>query len=85
MKKYQIFLATYLSIQDEKERLGFMRGYMLSLTPKQFQTFFDRNTAMGISAVKELATENKNDTSVDEILNLAQRLKKRYALQVQPA
>ena len=34
MKKYQIFLSTYLSIQDEKERLAFMRGYMLSLTPK---------------------------------------------------
>ena len=85
MKKYQIFLATYLSIQDEKERLGFMRGYMLSLTPKQFQIFFDRNTAVGISAVKELATEDKNDTSVDEIINLAQRLKTRYELQVQPA
>ena len=40
---------------------------------------------MGIAAVKELATKDKNDTSVDEIINLAQRLKIRYALQVQAA
>ncbi len=84
MKKYQLFLTTYLSIQDEKERLAFMRGYMLSLSPKQFQFFFDRNVSNGISAIKELAFED-NDTSINEILNLAQRLKIRYSQQMQPA
>ena len=84
MKKYQLFLTTYLSIQDEKERLAFMRGYMLSLSPKQFQIFFDRNVSNGISAIKELAFED-NDTSINEILNLAQRLKIRYSQQMQPA
>ena len=84
MKKYQLFLTTYLSIQDEKERFAFMRGYMLSLSPKQFQIFFDRNVSNGISAVNELAFED-NDTSINEILNLAQRLKIRYSQQMQPA
>ena len=84
MKKYQLFLTTYLSIQDENERLAFMRGFMLSLSPKQFQIFFDRNTYNGIYAIKELANE-ENDTSINEILELAQRLKIRYSQQVQSA
>jgi hypothetical protein len=86
MKKYQIFLEKYLVIENENERLAFMRGYMLSLTPKQFQVFFDFNAKNGIAAIKELA---KSDTlepnSLDEIKALAQRLKHKFSLQLQAA
>ncbi len=80
MKKYLIFLERYLAIVDERERLAFMRGYMLHLSPKQYKTFFDFNIKHGISAIKELAQAGEFDSnSLDEVIALAQRVKSKYA------
>jgi hypothetical protein len=85
MKKYTIFLEKYLEVEEEKERLAFLRGYMLNLTPKQFLLFWDRNVANGIAAIKELALAHNDTSSIEEVTTLAQRLKNRYTNQEQTA
>ncbi len=84
MKKYNIFLQNYLEIEEDKERLAFMRGYMLSLSPKQFQVFFERNISNGIAAIKELSFDAKNNAALLDVEELAQRLKIKFGAMVQP-
>jgi hypothetical protein len=64
MKKHQLFFEKYHAISNPSEQMGFMRGYMLSLTPKQLQLFFSVNTQNGLNAIREFSME---DTSAKKI------------------
>ena len=86
MKKYQFFLERYTAIENENERLAFMRGYMINLSPKQFQAFFDFNTKNGISAVQEIGiSELLDNLAIQEIEQLARKIKAKFELQSQAA
>lgn len=56
MKKHQLFLDTYHKIEDEKERLGFLRGYLFALNSKEMTRFMLDNFEMGFQAYEQVYT-----------------------------
>ena len=50
MKNHRLFFETYAKIEDEKERLGFLRGYLFGLNPKELVRFMTDNFNTGILA-----------------------------------
>ena len=56
MKNHNLFLETYARIEDEKERLGFLRGYLFALSPKEMTDFMLANFDSGFLAYEQVFT-----------------------------
>lgn len=54
MKNHKLFLETYAQIEDEKERLGFLRGYLFALSPKEMADFMLANFDSGFLAYEQV-------------------------------
>jgi hypothetical protein len=62
MKNHRSFFETYSKIEDEKERLGFLRGYLFGLNPKELTRFMTDNFNAGILAYEQvLSTGNPQE------------------------
>ena len=63
MKNHDLFFETYSKIEDEKERLGFLRGYLFALGPKEMTRFMLDNFETGFQAYEQVfetgATQEK--------------------------
>ncbi len=72
MKKHKIFFEKYNEITNDNERMIFMRGYMLSLSPKQLQLFFSVNAKNAINAIRDLSIGSLEDkqTALSMIENI---------------
>lgn len=59
MKDHSMFLEAYAKIEDEKERQGFLRGYLFALSPREMTDFMQANFDAGFSAYEQtFATGN---------------------------
>jgi len=62
MKNHNLFFESYAAIEDEKERLAFLRGYLFALSPKEMTKFILDNFDKGFLAYEQiLSTGNKQE------------------------
>ncbi len=54
MKKHELFLKAYAQTEDEKERFGFLRGYLFALPPKEMARFMTDNFEAGFLAYEQV-------------------------------
>lgn len=51
---HSLFLEAYGQIQDEKERLGFLRGYLFALPSREMTDFMSANFDKGFFAYEHI-------------------------------
>lgn len=54
MKNHELFFEAYSKIEDDKERLGFLRGYLFALSPKEMTRFMVDNFEAGFQAYEQI-------------------------------
>jgi hypothetical protein len=54
MKNHDLFLESYAKIEDEKERIAFLRGYLFALNPKEMTKFILDNFDRGLLAYEQV-------------------------------
>lgn len=54
MKTHNLFLESYAKIEDEKERIAFLRGYLFELSPKEMTRFLLDNFELGFQAYEQV-------------------------------
>ncbi len=65
MKDHRLFLEAYTKVEDEKERMSFLRGYLFALSPKEMTDFMLANFDAGFTAYEQVLAmgtpEEKSD------------------------
>lgn len=57
MKNHALFFEAYAKIENEKERLGFLMGYLFALSPKEMTRFLTHNFEIGFLAYEQMLAE----------------------------
>ena len=85
MKNHKLFYETYGQIEDEKERLGFLRGYLFALTAKEMTRFMLENFEQGFGAYEQIFSGSDLQEKIaakQELDNQLAFLKKQAAVPV---
>lgn len=72
MKEHQIFFSTYESIDNDQERLAFLRGYLLGLSPKEMKQFLLDNFDAGFAAYAQTLATGSEEEKIQTKLELDQ-------------
>jgi len=56
MKNHQQFFDTYERMENEQERLAFLRGYLMGLPPEEMLLFMMSNFDTGFAAIAQILT-----------------------------